>query len=51
MYYYKGLTYYVQEEFDKAIAEWKKALELDPKNAVILKKIREAEEMKVKMGK
>jgi hypothetical protein len=51
MYYYNGLTYYVQEEFDKAIAEWTKALELDPGNLVIQNKIREVREMKVKMGR
>lgn len=45
LYYYKGLSYFVQEEFEKAIQEWKKALAIDPENKVIQKKIKEAEEI------
>ncbi len=45
LYYYKGLSYFVQEEFEKAILEWQKALAIDPTNKVIQKKIKEAEEI------
>jgi len=38
-----GLTYYENEEFEKAIVEWKKILERDPDNKLALEHIKKAE--------
>ncbi len=45
LHYYKGLSYFVQEEFEKAILEWNKALTIDPENKVIQKKVKDAEDI------
>lgn len=44
-YYYRGISYFIKEEIEKAIAEWKKILEIDPTNRKAREKIQEAEEL------
>lgn len=51
LYYYKGLSLFVRENFDGAINEWEKALEIDPDNKVIKKKIKDALDLKEKYNK
>ncbi len=49
--YIKGGTYYLQREYDKAVKEWKKILEIDPDYPGVKEKIREIEEIqKIKEG-
>jgi len=42
-HYKQGLVYYTQEKYKEAILEWKKVLELDPKNERALKNIKAAQ--------
>lgn len=44
LHYFRGLTHYGRNDFDAALAEWEKALEIDPENKVILRAVREAKE-------
>lgn len=45
VFYQKGIYHYVRGEFEKAKAQWESALELDPENKVISKKLEEVERM------
>jgi tetratricopeptide (TPR) repeat protein len=49
LYYFRGLTYFGQNDFDQALAEWQKALDLDPGNKVIEKAVRDAKDRRIRL--
>lgn len=51
MHYYTGLSFFIREQWEKAILEWEKALELDPDNKLIKKRMEETEEIMKIFGK
>lgn len=48
-YYRRGVRYFVNEELEKAISEWKKALAIDPANMTTQKDIKKAENLLEKL--
>lgn len=48
--YIEGMKYFTQENYSKAIEEWKKILEIDPDNESVMDNIREAEKRLKKAG-
>lgn len=48
-YYHRGVRYFVNEELEKAILEWKKALAIDPTNITTQKDIENAENLLEKL--
>ncbi len=38
-YYFRGLVYIIEEDYDKAIADYTKAIELDPNNNSVIAKV------------
>ncbi|MFO8084234.1 MAG: hypothetical protein R6U27_07955 [Desulfobacterales bacterium] len=49
IYYRRGVRFFVNEELEKAILEWKKALAIDPVNTTIQKDIENAENILEKL--
>jgi tetratricopeptide (TPR) repeat protein len=43
--YYRGIYFYTQGEYDRAVEMWKECLKLDPENELAKKKINEAYRM------
>jgi cytochrome c-type biogenesis protein CcmH/NrfG len=41
-FYYMGIAYYTQGEYQKAIAEWQKVLALDKNNVLAINNIQKA---------
>lgn len=50
-HYYRGISLFVQDEIEKAIAEWKEVLKIDPDNTDAIQRIKEAEEILEKRKK
>jgi tetratricopeptide (TPR) repeat protein len=48
-YYYQGMDYYVQNNFEAAIEEWKKILVTQPNSVLALRNIEEAQERLVRI--